>query len=121
MSITTKKIWNKWELLAIEYLKRNNFDIIDINFKFSNFWEIDIICKKEDLTIFIEVKYRTSNKYWTWEDALTKTKLKKLEKTIYCYCLKNNIDFSFIRFDAIIIDKLEKSYKLKHYKNLALR
>ncbi len=114
------QIWNTWELIAIKYLQKNNFKILDTNFKFSTFWEIDIISQKEELTIFIEVKYRSSKAYWTPEESLTKYKLSKCKKTIQYYCKKNKIDFEKIRFDAITILKWEKSYKIKHYKNLEI-
>jgi len=53
-----KKIWDQAELLSIDYLKRNWYQIIDTNFKFSTFWEIDIIAKLENIYVFVEVKFR---------------------------------------------------------------
>lgn len=115
-----KKSWDNWEILAIEYLKKNWYFLVDTNFKFSIFWEVDLICKKDDLTIFIEVKYRSSEKFWTGEESITKSKLFKLQKTIEYYCVKHHINFEKIRFDVISITKQEKSHKLIHYKNQKL-
>lgn len=117
---STKKTWDKWELIAIKYLQWKGYNILDTNYKFSRYWEIDIICFKNNLTCFIEVKYRSSNKYWTPEESINKSKIKKLEKTIHSYCLKNKIDIDMIRFDVIAINKWVKSYKLTHYKSLEL-
>ncbi|MDF1682743.1 MAG: YraN family protein [Patescibacteria group bacterium] len=78
------------------------------------------MCEKEKITIFIEVKYRNSTKYGFPEESITKSKLFKFKKTIEFYVVKNNLDFEKIRFDAITILRLEKSYKLKHYKNLEI-
>ena len=115
-----KKLWDKAELLAIDYLKRNDYNIIDTNFKFSRFWEIDIIAKKDDLVVFIEVKYRSSQQYWTWEESIWRLKKQKILKTIDYFCVKNKIDFEKIRFDVIIILKMLKNYRLIHYKNQEL-
>lgn len=115
-----KEKWDIGELIAIKYLKEKLYNIIDTNFKFSRFWEIDIICSLEDLTIFIEVKYRTSKTFWEIEESITKNKLKKLKKTVEYYCVTHNINFEKIRFDVITILKQEKSYKLKHYKNIEI-
>lgn len=115
-----KKSWDKAEILAIEYLKRNSYKLVETNFKFSIFWEVDLICLKDDLTIFIEVKYRSTDNFWTWEEGISKNKLLKLQKTIEYYCVWHNINFEKIRFDVISIKKEEKSYKLIHYKNQSL-
>jgi len=120
MEKSTKITWDKWEIIAIKYLQKNNYKILDTNFKFGRFWEIDIISQKDDLTIFIEVKYRSSISFWTPEESITKVKLKKISKTVDYYCKKNNIDFEKIRFDVISILKWEKSYKITHYRNIEI-
>ena len=52
-----------------------------------------------------------------FEQQLKQYENKKLQKTIYFYCAKNNINLEKIRFDVITIKKETKSYKLIHYKN----
>ena len=52
-----KAIGSLGENLAIDYLKQNKYKILDTNFK-NRFGEIDIISKKNDLIIIIEVKGR---------------------------------------------------------------
>jgi len=115
---SSKKSWDIWELIAIKYLQKNWYKIIDTNFKFWRYWEIDIIWKTPNLTVFIEVKYRNNLSFWIPEESITKSKLKKFGKTIDYYCFKNNISHEKIRFDVISILKEESSHKLTHYKNL---
>lgn len=116
-----KKSWDQGELLAIEYLKRNWYSLVETNFKFSIFWEIDIICKIDDIYVFVEVKYRSNDKFWIAEESITKTKLSKIEKSIEYYCIWHKISFEKIRFDIITITKWIKSHKLIHYKNQSLK
>ena len=120
MNNSSKKTWDIWELIAIKYLQKKWYKILDSNFKFWRAWEIDLIAKNKDLTIFIEVKYRNNLAYWLPEESITKYKLSKCKKTIDFYCVKNNIDFEKIRFDVITILKKEKSYKITHYKNVEI-
>ena len=117
---STKKVGDEWELVAIKYLQRNEYQILDTNFRFWRFGEIDIICEKEGRIHFVEVKFRTNLKFGNPEESVTKSKLRKSKKTIEFYVLKNWLDFGKIQFDVISILKGEESYKLKHYKNLGI-
>lgn len=117
---STKWKWDKWELVAIKYLQKNNYKIISTNFRFGRFWEIDIIAELDWITIFIEVKYRSNNKFWLPEESITKSKLHKCKKTIDYFVVKNNLSFEKIRFDVIAIDKKITSYELRHYKNIEI-
>ncbi len=118
--MNTKKVGDTWEIVAIKYLQKKWYKILDSNFKFWRFWEIDIIAKKDWVVVFIEVKYRSSLKYWIPEESVTPNKLRKCRKTVEFYVVKNKLDFEKIRFDVIAIYKWETSYKLKHYKNIEI-
>jgi len=118
--MTTKQKGDKWEVIAIKYLQDKWYTILDTNYKFWRFWEVDVIAKKDNITLFIEVKYRESSKYGSPEESITSWKLYKLKKSIYSYCFKNKIDYEKIQFDVITIVKESQSYKLKHYKNLEI-
>ncbi|PZM86619.1 YraN family protein [Candidatus Gracilibacteria bacterium] len=120
MQKTTKQKGDKGELIAIKYLKSKGYDILDTNFKFGRFGEVDIIAEKEEFIYFFEVKYRENKKFGEPEESITKNKLQKFRQTIEFYVLKNNLDFEKIKFEVITILKEEKSYKLKHYKNLEI-
>jgi len=116
--MTTKDIWDEWERIALDYLKRHWYTFVAKNFRFSIFWEVDIICEKNDETVFVEVKYRYNDKFWAPEDYITSSKKWKLLKTIQYYISKNNISDESIRFDIICINK--KLWKLIHYKRQSL-
>lgn len=117
---TTKQTWDIWEVIAIKYLQKKWYSILDTNFKFWRFWEVDIITKVDNITIFIEVKYRNNISYGIPEEAITWNKLRKFKKTVEYYVVKNKLDFEKIRFDVITILKWKSSYKIKHYKNIEI-
>lgn len=116
----SKKKGDQWELIAINYLQSHNYQIKDVNFKFWRFGEVDIIASKNGYTIFIEVKYRSSDVFWIPEESISKTKLHKCRKTVEYYCKKYRVDFETIRFDVITIIKWARSYKLTHYKDIEI-
>ena len=77
---SSKKTGDQWEIVAIKYLQKNGYTILDTNFKFGRFWEIDVIAKKDDITVFIEIKYRLSTVFGSPEESITKNKLYKCRK-----------------------------------------
>ena len=75
------------ENLACEYLVKNNYKIIERNFR-QPWGEIDIIAKKSDKTlVFIEVKTMTENSATGLkpEDQLSTSKLEKVKRTASLY------------------------------------
>lgn len=113
-----KKSWDRGEIIAIEYLQRKWYRVRAVNFKFSTIWEIDVVADFWEKVVFIEVKYRKTSLYWSGEEAISKTKLKKIHKTIMYYCEVNNVDVDDAQFDVISIK--EEEGKIYHYKNQAL-
>lgn len=115
-----KKIWDRGEIIAIEYLQKQNYSIKNTNFKFWRFWEIDIICKKDSHYHFIEVKYRSDISMGYPEEAIIPQKLHKCLKTMQYYCKANWILFEKIQFDVITVLKQEKFHRITHYKNVEI-
>ena len=115
---STKQIGDRAELMAIEYLQRHDYTVLDTNFKFGRFWEIDIIARKDNYTTFFEVKYRSSEKFWVAEESITKSKLFKIRKSAEVYCKKHTIDFEYMKIEAIIIEKHADKHRIKHYRNI---
>jgi putative endonuclease len=64
-----------------------------------------LIAKKDDIVVFIEVKYRNNISYGLPEESVTPNKLRKCKKTVEYYVVKNRLSFEKIRFDVITILK----------------
>lgn len=117
---STKKEGDRGEVIAIEYLQKKGYKIIETNYVFGRFWEVDIIAKWANRYCFVEVKYRNNWAYGTPEESISPSKLRKIRKTIEFYTMKNHIGFENIQLDVIAILKEETSYKLTHYKNIEI-
>ncbi|HEX9331705.1 MAG TPA: YraN family protein, partial [Anaerolineales bacterium] len=60
----------KWgEDIVVIYLTERGYEIIAHNAR-TPYGEIDIVAKQEDITIFVEVKTRTSNKMGLPEESV---------------------------------------------------
>lgn len=115
------------EIAAANFLKSQNYEILDRNFKNITgrmLGEIDIIAKdkKLDEIVFVEVKTREYEKYKNTlpEENITPSKLKKLTKIAANYLQKNNLIDSAYRFDAVSVwlDYKTRNAKIKHLKNI---
>ncbi|TYB31687.1 MAG: YraN family protein [Candidatus Mcinerneyibacterium aminivorans] len=101
------------EKKALEYLKKNDYKIIDTNFN-SKFGEIDIIAEKGENLVFVEVKYRKGNSYGSPLEAITRKKQRTIIKVSRYYLLLNGEKYLkyYIRYDVIGI----KGNNLEHIK-----
>jgi putative endonuclease len=105
------------EEIAVQYLAKNGYIILEKNFKVA-FGEIDIIVEKNNCICFVEVKSRKSEKYGLPEEAITQFKKNKIIKVAQLYIKKKHIRNKLFRFDVISIN-LDKriSIIIRHIKN----
>ncbi len=115
--MTKKELGDFGERLARDYLKRQNYKIVEQNFRI-RLGEIDIIAKKRDEIVFIEVKTRTSDKYGQPQEAVDFFKQERLIDAIYHYIDRHKIKEDF-RVDVIgiAVDLRKRIARLKHFKN----
>ena len=107
------------EDLGVKYLKNKGYLVIDRNFN-RKCGELDIITKKDNKIIFVEVKTRDisrNTEQGAGEESVNYYKQKKLLKTAELYILEKKLpENMFWQFDvlSISIDKQAKIAKIKH-------
>ena len=111
----TKKTGQYGEELARQYLLSNQYTIVSKNYYFNHF-EIDIIAKKKEIYIAVEVKLRSAPFIVSPYAAVGKAKQRKIIHVMNRYIQTNSINKD-IRFDIIAIVLCEGSYKIEHLKN----
>lgn len=104
-----RKIGGIYECKAIELLKKNGYEILELNY-YSKYGEIDIIAKKDNCLLITEVKYRNTKKFGIGIESITKTKLKRIYNTAMEYISKKNLQDVEIRFDSICFFKDDVSW-----------
>jgi len=90
------------EEIACGLLKEKGYDIVKRNFRFGH-GEIDIIAKKDEMLVFVEVKTRTNDEFGPPEMAVTKSKQKQIIRIAKAYLYVNNITEIQCRFDIIAV------------------
>lgn len=117
-------VGKKGEDVAVEYLKKHKYKIIERNFR-KHYGEIDIIAidraQIEPVLVFIEVKTRTSGQFGTPFEAITPWKMKPLLKTAELYATSHQKLPEAMRMDAIAV-MLDNNLELKsldHIKNIS--
>ena len=100
---------------AMQFLKNNNYEILDRNFRYRRA-EIDIIARKIDLIIFIEVKKRANNKYGFPESFVSEEQTERIMEAAEEYVFQNNWNGN-IRFDIISIEGSGDNISITHFKD----
>ncbi|MGL5963993.1 MAG: YraN family protein [Fusobacteriaceae bacterium] len=99
--MTKREKGELYEKKAEVILKNDGYEIIEKNY-YSQWGEIDIICKKAGILVFVEVKYRRNIEYGYGSESIDKKKLKRIYLTARKYLSEKNFLTSEIRFDMII-------------------
>ncbi len=107
----------KGEDIAVEYLKKAGYKIIDRNWHYSKNAEIDIIAEENEILVFIEVKARTSLNYGHPFESITRNKIKKIHNAISEYTNMLPKRYKAYRFDGIAIVGFNNP-EIEHLKNL---
>lgn len=100
------------EELSVEFLQKNGYTILEINWTFQKA-EIDIIAQKENVLVIVEVKTRSSIDFGSPQDFVKPAKIQLLVKAVNEYVISNNLDLE-IRFDIIAVYKEGKEFKIEH-------
>lgn len=110
------------EELAVEFLQKNGYEIVEKNWTFQKA-EIDIIAQKENTLAVIEVKTRSSLDFGLPQDFVKPKKIQLLVKAINEYVISKDLDLD-VRFDIIAItasnttslqiQKDGKSFEIEH-------
>lgn len=114
-----RAVGNLGETIAARFLRRKGYKIIARNFKVS-LGEIDIIAKKDLITVFVEVKTRSSLLFGPPYLAITEVKRKKMIRCALCYLKMKRLLDTFWQIDIVSVE-LDGSgkylRKIEHFEN----
>ncbi len=100
------------ESLAAKYLKEKNYEIIELNY-YTPFGEIDLIAKKDNYLVFVEVKLRKDETFGNALEQISKTKQKRIIQSAECYLSEKELTMD-CRFDYISLMYEKGTYRITH-------
>jgi putative endonuclease len=106
----------RWgEQVAAGYLSRLGAEIVNRNVR-TPYGEIDIVARQGDITLFVEVKTRSSDKMGLPEESITPRKRQHMVAAAEHYAMENEIDHW--QLDLVSVEgKPGSEPKITHFEN----
>ena len=102
MLTPTQQYGKESETLAVRYLEKQGYRIIERNYR-TRYGEIDIIAKDGDTLVFVEVKARSTGKFGDPKWAITWKKKKKISMVALYWLKRTRQVGKKARFDVVSI------------------
>lgn len=104
MTITTKQFGDEGEDIAVDYLLKKGYEIIERNYRFGK-GEIDIVAKDPEtgFIVFIEVKSKKNLEFGNPVYSITKNKMKQIKRMAELYLYDKEIKEIDCRFDVVTV------------------
>ncbi|AEV68417.1 YraN family protein [Acetivibrio clariflavus] len=96
-----KMLGTEGEKIAAEFLKKQNYSILFLNFRYKKLGEIDIIARENNYLCFIEVKTRSNLDYGFPSESIDYRKQENIKKLAQVFISKNRLYNEYIRFDVV--------------------
>ncbi len=118
-SISSYRKGQKGENRAAAYLRLRGYRILNRNYRVPQ-GEIDLIVRKGDALVFVEVKARKDNSHGTALEAVSPLKVKRVSAAAALYLSGYTDSYTSCRFDIVTIGP-EKNFlgffKVRHFEN----
>jgi len=100
----TRTVGGNAESFAHRFLKKQGLDPVEKNFR-CRLGEIDLIMLDRDCLVFVEVRYRATNRFVPAKLSVDSRKQRKLMKTALIFLSKNErFARHTVRFDVVALD-----------------
>ena len=108
---------NLGENLASDYLQSLGYKVLERNWRYSRFGEIDIIALDKDTLVFVEVKARRSVAFGHPFEAINEKKVQQVRAIAQAYMAQDNCKYKKCRLDGVSVI-LSTQPKIEHLKNI---
>lgn len=108
----------KWgEQAAADYLSQRGYQILDKNAR-TPYGEIDLVAALENVTVFVEVKARTTRFFGLPEEAVTARKLAHMRAAAEFYAAEHEIDNW--QLDVLAVEgRPGLAPRIEHFENIS--
>ena len=108
----TTEMGREGETLAANYLKDKGYDILERNW-FDNHRELDMVARKDNNIVFVEVKTRMADSPELPFETIDRKKRRLLTEAANAYIEKKKIELE-ARFDVIFVVFHSKHTEINH-------
>ena len=115
--MNNKEKGNLGETLAVQYLQSLGYEILERNWRYSRFGEIDIIAQDKNTLIFVEVKARKGLAFGHPFEAIDTKKVHQVQSIAQAYMAQKTCKYKHCRLDGISVI-LSNPPKIEHLKNI---
>jgi TIGR00252 family protein len=109
-----KQRGDKGEQLVAEYLEQDGFAIVERNYACRT-GEVDLIAKRGETVVFVEVKART-NSFFDLTELISKAKQRRIISAAKRFIVEHAVNNKVCRFDVALIEHLD-SGKISYIPN----
>lgn len=109
-------IGNNGEKIAASFLLEQGYAILERQFR-TKVGEIDIVAEKDSVTVFVEVKLRSSFLWGSPAESVNRKKQMKIIKVAQLYLQKTGKGKNASRFDVIEILNNQEAIDINHIVN----
>ena len=106
------ELGKKGELLAADYLGKQGYTVLEKNWRYGRL-EIDIICKKNETLVFVEVKTRSTDYFGEPEESVNGSKQQYLLDAAEAYMEETGWQGK-ARIDVVSIFSEKGMHTMKH-------
>lgn len=100
------------EQLTIDFLQKKGYSILEKNYRYRKA-EVDIIARKDDVVVVVEVKTRSTSDFGNPQDFVKPKQIQLLVKAVNYYVITNDLDVE-VRFDIVAIIKNKLGTRIEH-------
>jgi len=104
------------EKIALDFLEKKGYEIVETNYRFGR-GEIDIIVRKDQLLVFVEVKTKKFGDFGDPINWINKRKQRQIGTIAKGYLYENNITDMDCQFDVITLNYNDGAYQINHIEN----
>ncbi|MDA0679062.1 MAG: YraN family protein [Proteobacteria bacterium] len=101
---------SRFEQIALKHLVANNLQLIEQNFH-CRLGEIDLVLRDGESLVFVEVRYRKSNRFASAAHSVNKQKQAKIARTAAMYLARHPaLSRCTVRFDVVAFDSADSDH-----------
>jgi putative endonuclease len=106
------------EQVAVEYLERAGLRVLDRNWRCAE-GEIDIVAAERQVMVVCEVKTRSSTRYGTPLEAITRSKRARLRRLAARWLVAHGVLFDEVRIDVVgLLRTPSGDYEIEHVRGV---